>query len=98
MEGGRLPEELLTKRTDHSVQVNVPAVKCRYERRNSTKREEDHPEVSTAKAKRIHAADVETFIAEGNGDKLGVTTLDGPGRRCDRPGTTTRKQRRHKDE
>ena len=30
----------------------------------------DHPEVSTAKAKRIHAADAETMMAEGNGDKL----------------------------
>ena len=29
-----------------------------------------HPEVSTAKAKRIHAADAETMMAEGNGDKL----------------------------
>ena len=74
MEGGRFLEGLLTKRTDHSVQVKVPAVKCRYERCNSTKCEEDRPEVSTAKAKRIHAADAETFIAEGNGDKLGVAT------------------------
>ena len=68
MEGGRLLEELLTKRTDHSVQVKVPAVKCRYERCNSTKCEEDHPEVSTAKAKRIHAADAETMMAESRGE------------------------------
>ena len=82
---GTLTGGLLTKRTDHSVQVKVYAVKCRYERCNSTKCEADHPEVSTAKAKKKHAADVETIMAEGNGDKLGVATRANAAMRSRRP-------------
>ena len=94
MESRRLLEGLLTKRTDRSIQVKVHAVKCRYEPCNSTKCEADHPEVSTAKAKRIHAADVETIMAASNGDKLGVAThasTDRAGAATDQRTTTSAK-------